>query len=105
MLCIPLLPIQATLPNLLFSRHFRFAGQHDTFFLILYKELYFRHIYARVAHAPTFEHRYESYYNYCNLFNFILNNSGPIDRELPNQWLWDIIDEFIYQFQSFSLFR
>jgi len=81
------------------------VGTHDTFFLILYKELYFRHIYARVAHAPTFEHRYESYYNYCNLFNFILNNSGPIDRELPNQWLWDIIDEFIYQFQSFSLFR
>jgi len=81
------------------------VGQHDPFFLILYKELYFRHIYARVAHAPTFEHRYESYYNYCNLFNFILNNDGPINRELPNQWLWDIIDEFIYQFQSFSLFR
>lgn len=81
------------------------VGQQDPFFLILYKELYFRHIYARVAHAPTFEHRYESYYNYCNLFNFILNNDGPINRELPNQWLWDIIDEFIYQFQSFSLFR
>merc|ERR1712198_774333 len=51
----------------------KYVGQHDPFFLILYKELYFRHIYARVAHAPTFEHRYESYYNYCNLFNFILN--------------------------------
>jgi translation initiation factor 3 subunit L len=25
--------------------------------------------------------------------------------ELPNQWLWDIIDEFIYQFQSFSQYR
>jgi len=83
----------------------KYVGQHDPFFLILYKELYFRHIYARVAHAPTFEHRYESYYNYCSLFNFILNNDGPINRELPNQWLWDIIDEFIYQFQSFSLFR
>ena len=21
----------------------------------------------------------------------------PIDLELPNQWLWDIVDEFIYQ--------
>ena len=21
----------------------------------------------------------------------------PVDIELPNQWLWDIIDEFIYQ--------
>ena len=25
--------------------------------------------------------------------------------ELPEQWLWDIIDEFIYQFQSFSQYR
>ncbi len=22
---------------------------------------------------------------------------GPAPLELPNQWLWDIIDEFIYQ--------
>jgi hypothetical protein len=22
---------------------------------------------------------------------------GPVHLELPNQWLWDIIDEFIYQ--------
>ncbi len=25
--------------------------------------------------------------------------------ELPNQWLWDIVDEFIYQFQSYSQYR
>ena len=25
--------------------------------------------------------------------------------ELPHSWLWEIIDEFIYQFQAFSLFR
>jgi translation initiation factor 3 subunit L len=25
--------------------------------------------------------------------------------ELPEQWLWDIIDEFIYQYQSFSVWR
>ncbi|KAJ0004990.1 hypothetical protein NQD34_011204 [Periophthalmus magnuspinnatus] len=30
---------------------------------------------------------------------------GPAPLELPNQWLWDIIDEFIYQFQSFSQYR
>lgn len=29
----------------------------------------------------------------------------PVPMELPNQWLWEIIDEFIYQFQSFSQFR
>ena len=25
--------------------------------------------------------------------------------ELPNKWLWDIIDEFVYQFQSFQQFK
>lgn len=25
--------------------------------------------------------------------------------QLPNQWLWDMVDEFVYQFQSFCQFR
>jgi translation initiation factor 3 subunit L len=28
-----------------------------------------------------------------------------VPLSLPANWLWDIIDEFIYQFQSFALFR
>ncbi|KAF6118445.1 eukaryotic translation initiation factor 3 subunit L [Phyllostomus discolor] len=70
---------------------------NDAVFLILYKELYYRHIYAKVSGGPSLEQRFESYYNYCNLFNYILNADGPAPLELPNQWLWDIIDEFIYQ--------
>lgn len=77
----------------------------DQVFLILYKELYFRHIYARVQSGPSLEQRFESYYNYCSLFNYILNAEGPVPLDLPNQWLWNIIDEFIYQFQSFSIYR
>ncbi|XP_022105099.1 eukaryotic translation initiation factor 3 subunit L-like [Acanthaster planci] len=77
----------------------------DLVFNILYKELYYRHIYARVQSGPSQEQRFESYYNYCNLFNFILNAEGPVRLELPDQWLWDIIDEFIYQFQEFSKYR
>lgn len=77
----------------------------DTLFLILYKELYYRHVYARVQGGPSLEQRFESYYNYCALFNYILSAETPVPLELPNQWLWDIIDEFIYQFQSFSQFR
>uniref|UniRef100_A0A8C1BSZ0 Eukaryotic translation initiation factor 3 subunit L n=1 Tax=Cyprinus carpio carpio TaxID=630221 RepID=A0A8C1BSZ0_CYPCA len=69
------------------------------------EELYYRHIYAKVSGGPTLDQRFESYYNYCNLFNYILNADGPAPLELPNQWLWDIIDEFIYQFQSFSQYR
>ena len=25
--------------------------------------------------------------------------------QLPNGWLWDMVDEFIYQFQSFQQYR
>lgn len=28
---------------------------------------------------------------------------GPAPLELPNQWLWDIIDEFIYQVHGLLL--
>ena len=28
-----------------------------------------------------------------------LGAETPTKLELPNQWLWEIIDEFIYQFQ------
>jgi translation initiation factor 3 subunit L len=34
-----------------------------------------------------------------------IDSDGPVSLELPNQWLWDIIDEFIYQFQSFCNYR
>jgi len=77
----------------------------DETFLILYQELYYRHIYARVPGGPTIEHRMSSYFNYCKLFNIILSAETPAKLELPNQWLWEIIDEFIYQFQAFSHFR
>merc|ERR1719461_737809 len=79
--------------------------QDDNLFLILYKELYFRHIYARISGGPKIEQRFDSYFNYCSLFNCILTPGSPVTLDLPNQWLWEIIDEFIYQFQSFVQFR
>lgn len=79
--------------------------QENLKFEILYKELYFRHLYARVSGGPSITERFESYYNYCALFNLILSADEPVQLELPNQWLWEIIDEFIYQFQNFSHFQ
>lgn len=76
---------------------------HDHIFLTLYKELYFRHIYAKLQ--PSLEQRFASYENYVALFNLILNAEGPLDLELPTYWAWDIIDEFIYQFNSFAIHR
>lgn len=43
--------------------------------------------------------------NYIDLFNLVLAKEQPLKIELPDQWLWDIIEEFIYQFQSFCNYR
>ncbi|CAG9087633.1 hypothetical protein JYU34_021339 [Plutella xylostella] len=78
---------------------------NDHVFMILYKELYFRDIYARVPGGPKPEQRFHSFYNYCDLFNYILSAETPVPLELPDQWLWELIDEFVYQFQSFAQYR
>ncbi|KAJ6567720.1 eukaryotic translation initiation factor 3 subunit 6 [Mycena vulgaris] len=75
----------------------------DPIFLILYRELYYRHVYSRLQ--PNIDDRFHSYENSCELFNYLLNSEGPVPLELPEQWLWDIIDEFIYQFQVFCTWR
>jgi len=67
--------------------------------------MYYRHIYASIQGGPSLEQRFESYRNYVKLFNAILSAERPLELELPIQWLWDIIDEFIYQFQSFCQYR
>ncbi|QQP52238.1 Eukaryotic translation initiation factor 3 subunit L, partial [Caligus rogercresseyi] len=77
----------------------------EDIFFTLYKELYFRHIYAVVSSGPSEEQRYESYYNYCKLFNYFLSSNTPVKMKLPNQWLWEIVDEFIYQFQCYQQYR
>jgi len=76
---------------------------NDKVFLMLYKELYYRHIYSK-REQPTMSQRHESWVNYCNLFDYIMNE-GEKGLALPHQWLWDMIDEFIYQFQTFVLNR
>ncbi|XP_022191689.1 eukaryotic translation initiation factor 3 subunit L [Nilaparvata lugens] len=75
----------------------------DDIFFVLYKELYYRHIYARVQ--PTLQQRIDSYWNYCSFMNFLIGGDKPQNLRLPDQWLWEVIDEFVYQFQSFCHYR
>ncbi|VDK42718.1 unnamed protein product [Dibothriocephalus latus] len=77
----------------------------DPWFMMLYNELYYRHLYAHVSSFPDFEEAHQSYVNYCAFFEALIKPKKPVILELPNQWLWDIIDEFIYQFQKFSISR
>eukprot|EP00047_Mylnosiga_fluctuans_P003318 m.228527 g.228527 ORF g.228527 m.228527 type:complete len:505 (+) comp11755_c0_seq1:41-1555(+) len=77
--------------------------QNDATFLLLYRELFFRHVYAKLQ--PTVEQRIESFRNYEALFKFFLESKEAAKLELPERWLWDMIDEYIYQYQSFTQFR
>uniref|UniRef100_A0A0X3Q1L3 Eukaryotic translation initiation factor 3 subunit L n=1 Tax=Schistocephalus solidus TaxID=70667 RepID=A0A0X3Q1L3_SCHSO len=77
----------------------------DPWFMMLYNELYYRHLYAHVSSFPDFEEAHQSYVNYCAFFEALIKPKKPVILELPNQWLWDIVDEFIYQFQKFSISR
>ncbi|XP_047943234.1 eukaryotic translation initiation factor 3 subunit L-like [Salvia hispanica] len=74
---------------------------NDHVFCLLYREMWFRHLYARLS--PTLKQRIDSWDNYCNLFQVVLH--GVVNMQLPNQWLWDMVDEFVYQFQSFCQYR
>lgn len=78
---------------------------NDEVFLTLYKELYFRHIYARIPDGPTIHERADSFFNYCSFFNLILSAPQPVQLELPDIWLWELLDEFVYQFQNYAQYR
>ncbi|PSC76421.1 eukaryotic translation initiation factor 3 subunit L-like [Micractinium conductrix] len=73
----------------------------DHVFGLLYKEMYYRHLYASTK--PTLEQRIDSWANYRELFSVILGSN--LNMLLPNIWLWDMVDEFVYQFQSFCQYR
>jgi len=74
-------------------------------FLILYKELYYRHVYSRLQ--PTFEDRRGSWENYLKLIELLISDleEGTECVALPPQWIWDILDEFIYHYQTYCNFR
>lgn len=77
-----------------------------TLFIILYKELYYRHIYSNFP--VTYEERKASWENYCRLLDLFIDNLAEeqdLDAALPAQWLWDILDEFIYHYQTYCAFR
>jgi len=77
----------------------------EPLFLILYKELYYRHIYARLS--VSLEDRRGSWENYCKLLDLIISDleSGELSMLLPAQWLWDMTDEFVYHYQTFCMIR
>ena len=71
------------------------------------QEMYYRHMHTvwnpqRTTHI-TFEHRKESWENYCSLFDILQTQTTTM--KLPNVWLWDMIDDFLYQFGTYTLLK
>eukprot|EP01012_Entosiphon_sulcatum_P007734 TRINITY_DN1401_c0_g1_i1.p1 TRINITY_DN1401_c0_g1~~TRINITY_DN1401_c0_g1_i1.p1 ORF type:complete len:561 (+),score=122.26 TRINITY_DN1401_c0_g1_i1:93-1775(+) len=80
---------------------------NDALFLVLYKEMYYRHLYATSnGSLVQLEARVSSFENYFNLFRYIIESDvDKLDFDLPNQWIWDIIDEFIYQYSEYCKYK
>jgi len=77
---------------------------NDELTKMVYKELYYRHLHAKMQ--PTMEERFESFGNYLALFDALLGfNATQPEIELPNSWTWDMLDDFVSQFQSYHLIR
>jgi translation initiation factor 3 subunit L len=76
--------------------------KHDQTFLLLFNELRNRHLFEKTQ--PSLSQRLESWESYCELFTVFLKD-GMIDVDLPASWLWDITDEFVYQFETWCQYR
>jgi translation initiation factor 3 subunit L len=74
----------------------------DQVFLTLFNELRNRHLFERTQ--PSLAQRLESWENYCELFNMFLK-FGMIDYDIPASWLWDMTDEYVYQFETWCQYR
>lgn len=78
--------------------------ENDKIFLHLYTELTYRYTHLKHYTKVNLQFRTQSYENYCALFDHILS-SDKLKFDLPNSWLCDMIDEFVYQFEGFCHYR
>ncbi|KAJ9449231.1 Eukaryotic translation initiation factor 3 subunit L [Diplonema papillatum] len=80
---------------------------NDDLVMLLYRELYTRHIYS-VAKKPEdirIEDRADAWSNYLALFNKVLDGPEHVTFDLPNSWLYDIVDELVYQLVVYCRYR
>lgn len=75
---------------------------NDQYFLCYYKEMTYRHLFLRGK--PVLQDQLDAWENYCSLFDTVL---AADEKEISTnaQWAFEIIHEFVYQFQSFCQFR
>ena len=72
---------------------------------LLYKELTYRHLFARLSNTIDIQTRLDSYQNYLELLANDFKPVGLNKNQLPGCWIWDILDEFIYQYITFCFYK
>ena len=85
---------------------------NDPLFLSLYSELAYRHLFTLKHSRSTLKDKIDSWHVYRSLFDKVLEvdpdsrfgSRGNAISILP-EWAFDIINEFVYQFQDFSQVR
>lgn len=101
-------------PNVAWPSPDQISGEcdGDPLFLALYDELTLRHLQQSVK-RPSVRDRVEGWRAYRELFDLLvaeasLADDGGAQREtlyLVPEWCFDILHEFLYQFQGFCQFR
>ena len=76
----------------------------DKVFYALYKELHWRHLHWKLSSEVSVFSRSSSWKDYAALFN-VLTETASDDVVVPQEWLYDIVNEFVYQFQDFSQWK
>lgn len=82
-----------------------FSSDPSDVFTVLYRELRHRHMHSNCNNHLTPTTRIESWKTYLALFDALSQKDKAEELGLPEQWLWDIVDEFLYQHQEFCLHR
>lgn len=72
-------------------------GGSQTDVKLLYSELFYRWAHSKTQ--VTLAQREAAFMNYLELFIYLKN----VKFSFPSQWLWDMIEEFLFQFCSFWL--
>jgi translation initiation factor 3 subunit L len=75
----------------------------DPLFLAVYRELTHRHWHA--VSRPNLRDRLEGWHVYRELFEEIFESTGNTNFYLLPSWTFDILNEFVYQFQGFCQIR
>ena len=97
-------------PNTAWPSGPQIAGEcdNDPLFVALYDELTLRHLQS--VQRPTVRDRLESWAGYVRLFDLLLaeaedGGDGAVRLYLVPDWCFDILHEFLYQFQGFCQLR